>query len=246
MTRVYNARCGRANSSYGGGSPTLRRCATRPVARAIERSVWLPLGVILILALLAVLFFFVPLTLGPFKTPHLLSLLLVICAVLVASSLPKKLSAYRAVQQRERTLKETTYAISDQRILVIVRTRQGVNSYSFTRDEVGRIERFEGRDGWGDVVFGPIRAPQGSRRFAGSSRPTTRRHSQCPPGRVAPVEDVQGGRAACDQLGEPGRTGGNSYGSVPTAERVRSCTGPAPPGSEVQHEATSENSRRVV
>ena len=36
-----------------------------------------------------------------------------------------------------------------------------MNSYSFTRDEVGRIERFEGRDGWGDVVFGPIRAPQG-------------------------------------------------------------------------------------
>lgn len=143
------------------GQPDPRRCATRPVARAIERAVWLPLGVILILALLAVLFFFVPLTLGPFKTPHLLSLLLVICAVLVASSLPKKLSAYRAVQQRERTLKDTTYAISDQRILVIVRTRQGVNSYSFTRDEVGRIERFEGRDGWGDVVFGPIRAPQG-------------------------------------------------------------------------------------
>src|SRR5207248_1860010 len=81
------------------GAPDPKRSSTYKGARALEWSVWLPLGVAFILVLLAVIFFFVPL--GPFKNTHFLSLLLVIGAGLVVYSLPKKLPKYRAARQQE-------------------------------------------------------------------------------------------------------------------------------------------------
>jgi hypothetical protein len=138
--------------------PDPKRSSTHKGTRALERSVQLPVGLAVILVVLAVVFFFVPI--GPFKSTHLLSLLLVIGAALVAYSLPKKLARYRAARQQEHTLAHTIYAITDQRVLVLIKTghRGGVNAYSFTKGDIGRIERFE-QDGWGDLIFGPVRPP---------------------------------------------------------------------------------------
>ena len=150
------------------GTPDPKRSSTYKGARALEWSVWLPLGVAFILVLLAVIFFFVPI--GPFKNTHFLSLLLVIGAVLVVYSLPKKLPRYRVARQQEHTLAHTIYAITNQRVLVLIKTghRGGVNAYSFTKDDIGRIDRFErGEDGWGDLLFGPVRPPpQGNAQLA--------------------------------------------------------------------------------
>ena len=144
-----------------------KRSSTHKGTRALSLSVQLPVAVAVILVFLAVVFFFVPV--GPFKNTHLLSLLLVVGAGLVAYSLPKKLPRYRAARQQQRTLARTIYAITDRRVLVLIKTgHQGVNAFSFTRGDIGRIERFErGEDGGGDLVFGPVRTPpQGAAQSA--------------------------------------------------------------------------------
>lgn len=160
--------------------PDPKRSSTHKGTRALERSVQLPVAVAVILVLLGVILFFVPV--GPFKSTHFLSLLLVIGAVLVVYSLPKKLPRYRAARQQEHTLAHTIYAITDQRVLVLIKTgHRGVNAYSFTRGDIGRLERFErGEDGWGDLVFGPVRPPP-----QGTTQPTP------PAPRLAGIADVR-------------------------------------------------------
>lgn len=139
------------------GRPDPKRSGTHKGTRALELSVWLPLGVAFVLVLLAVFFFFMPM--GPYKNTHFLPLLLVIGAGGVASSLPKKLPRYHAARHQERVLARTIYAVTDRRVLVLTEaSHQGVTAYSFTKGEIGRIDRFE-RDGWGDLVFGPLRPP---------------------------------------------------------------------------------------
>src|SRR5438105_3047078 len=78
------------------GRPDPKRSGAHTGTVALERAVWLPVGAALILLLLAVLFFFA--LLGPLKQTHLLSLLLVIGAGMIASSLPKKLPRYRTAR----------------------------------------------------------------------------------------------------------------------------------------------------
>jgi len=147
------------------GTPDSKRSSSHRGTRALARSIWLPLCAAFILAFLAVVFYFVPI--GPFKNSHLLSLLLVIGGALAVYSLPKKLPRYRAARQQEHTLSQTIYALTDRRVLVLIkRGRQGVNAYSFTKGDIGRIERFE-QDGWGDLVFGPSPPPpQGGTQLA--------------------------------------------------------------------------------
>src|SRR5260370_30203230 len=99
----------------------------------------------------------------------LVTLLLVFCVVLLLFSLAQtlpKLTAERAAQEH---LKRTLYAITSQRVLVITTGHyQGVHTY--TRQDLGRIERVERSDGWGDVIFGPTQAGLRGQRPGAATR----------------------------------------------------------------------------
>ena len=66
-------------------------------------------------------------------------------------------SGYPVVQRRRhvRNLLHTIYAITDQRALIITivpgKSRAVV---SYTKSDIGTISRHEGKEGWGDLIFG--------------------------------------------------------------------------------------------
>jgi hypothetical protein len=71
-----------------------------------------------------------------------------------------------------RNLRQTIYAITNQRVLVITimpGKSRGVASY--TKSDIGTISRYEGKDGWGDLVFGTPRPSivNGRRMMASAS-----------------------------------------------------------------------------
>jgi hypothetical protein len=120
-------------------------------ASALEWSVRLRLAGLLVVAILAAISFFVQRRL---PSAHTFTLLLVLAAVLLLFSLAGSLPTYARRRSARRDLRHFVYAITNQRILVINNARrhqEGVQSY--TRQEIGRIQRFE-RDGWGDIIFG--------------------------------------------------------------------------------------------
>ena len=140
------------------GQPNPKRHAG---ASARGWAIWIPLCGVILLLLLAAFFFFFPPAL--FKASGILPLLLVTAAVVLLFSLSKRIPRYRAARRAERTMAHTLYAVTTRRVLIIIKKgRQGVNSYSFTRAELGRIQRSERADGWGDLMFGPSRPAQGN------------------------------------------------------------------------------------
>jgi len=129
---------------------------------ALEWSVRLRCACLLVVALLAVVSFF-----GQRHLPaaHTITLLLVLAAVLLLFSLAGALPAYARKRSGRNRLRHIVYAVTNQRILVITNAgdREGVHSY--TRQDIGRIQRIERhRDGWGDVSFGINQSGQGGRQ----------------------------------------------------------------------------------
>lgn len=161
------------------GCPDPRRSGSRNGTRALEWSVWLPACAAPALVLLAIAFYFFPP--GLFKGPRFIALLLVVAAMAILTSLPKKFRRYRAALRARQKLGRTIYAVTDQRVLVLTRARQqGVSSFSFMKEDISHIMRFERPDGWGDLVFGPPHpAQQGNAQHAP------------PPPRLVGIPDVR-------------------------------------------------------
>lgn len=61
-------------------------------------------------------------------------------------------------------LRNTVYGITDQRVLVIVKNTQGFSVNSYTRDNMGQLNRVETGEGWGDITFGKVRQMQSGLR----------------------------------------------------------------------------------
>lgn len=129
------------------GRPNVTRCGNYKSIKSIKRSIWIPLGGAALLSVLAIIFFF----LHAFKGT--LSLLLLVLVFFLLYSLPKRVQKYQAARRVEQALENTVYALTDQRILVLIKIRGNVSSYSFTKSEVGKIEKIERLDGWGDILF---------------------------------------------------------------------------------------------
>jgi hypothetical protein len=96
--------------------------------------------------------------------PRIFLLALVIAVVfallLLSGSRPRR----SAPLPEQRTLARTRYAVTNQRILVVVLGRQR-EVQTYTRAEVGKIVRVEGDHGWGTLIFGQPCPPQPVTRF---------------------------------------------------------------------------------
>jgi hypothetical protein len=135
---------------------------------AFEWSVRLRLACLLVVAVLAAVSFFVQRLL---PAAHTYTLLLVLAALLLLFSLAGSLPKYAKQRARRSDLQHIVYAITNQRILVIsnYEGREGVHSY--TRQDLGRIERIERHsDGCGDVIFGINQSGQGGQQAAAAAR----------------------------------------------------------------------------
>jgi hypothetical protein len=71
---------------------------------------------------------------------------------------------YYQFQKARTNLVNTTYAITDQRIIVITATGKGFAVKSHTRGDIGQIVRMETGEGWGDVSYGIPRSQQSGSR----------------------------------------------------------------------------------
>jgi hypothetical protein len=130
------------------GRPNLKFRANALNEIRVQRKYWIILF-FLLLALVADVFSIT--LLDPIPDPILFGVT-VILAVLLLKFL-RIYPIYRTVQRNKKLLKGTLYAITNRRAMIItVAQRQAVASHS--RREIGRIERIELEDGWGDVVFG--------------------------------------------------------------------------------------------
>ncbi len=90
---------------------------------------------------------------------HLLDGTLIIAVMLINGGLLYSIGqlSYSVVLRLRhvRSLYHTIYGITDQRALIITTTpgkNRGVVSYA--KGDIGTISRHEGKDGWGDLVFG--------------------------------------------------------------------------------------------
>lgn len=86
--------------------------------------------------------------------------LLIFCIVLFISCLARILLFYYQIQKNRANLLNTTYAITDRRIMVITATSKGLAVKSHTRGDIGQIVRAETGGGWGDVSYGIPRSQQ--------------------------------------------------------------------------------------
>ncbi len=137
--------CGRPDPKRGiarGGRP-----------RAFEWSVQLRLACLLVMVILAAVSFFVQRRL---PVTHTFTLLLVLAVVLLLFSLAGSLPKYVRRRSEGSNVRHIVYAITNKRILVINSARHQEGVHSYTRRDIGRIERIERieRDGWGDILFG--------------------------------------------------------------------------------------------
>ena len=90
---------------------------------------------------------------------HFLDALLLFAIILINAGLLFSIGSlgYPFVQRRRhvRNLLHTIYAITDQRALIITivpgKSRAVV---SYTKSDIGTISRHEGKEGWGDLIFG--------------------------------------------------------------------------------------------
>lgn len=145
-----------------------RRIEQGARSSAFEWSVRLRLACLLVVAILAAVSFFVQRLL---PVAHTFTLLLVLAALLLLFSLAGSLPKYARKRSGRSDLRHIVYAVTTQRILVISdgRGQEGVRSY--TRQEIGRLQRIERhQDGWGDIIFGQGPAGQSEQQAAAAAR----------------------------------------------------------------------------
>ncbi len=111
-----------------------------------------------------------------FSHPYAIDGGIVIAVMLVNAGLlfPAALVSYNFVLRREhlRALRYTLYAITNQRALIVTAQpgkSRGVVSYA--KEDIGTISRHEGKEGWGNLIFGMPRPSvvQGRRVMASAS-----------------------------------------------------------------------------
>ena len=106
----------------------------------------------IIAALAYLLYFCVETYFGTRNGLLLAPIFLVICMLLL---LVLVLYAYlRLYRKLASDLRHTTYAVTNQRIIVMVANPQGLNVTSHTAEDMGAIQLIETGDGWGDVSYG--------------------------------------------------------------------------------------------
>jgi hypothetical protein len=86
--------------------------------------------------------------------------LFVFCVFLFLFCLARILLFYYQIQKNFANLRNTTYAITDRRIIVITATSKSLAVKSHTRGDIGQIVRSETGGGWGDVSYGIPRSQQ--------------------------------------------------------------------------------------
>ncbi len=67
---------------------------------------------------------------------------------------------YSLTQRQTTNLRNTTYGITNRRVIVMIAKKQGPTVHSFTQNDIGQINRVETGGGWGDVAFGKVRQIQ--------------------------------------------------------------------------------------
>lgn len=144
-----------------------RRIERGARAGAFEWSVRVRLASLPVVAILAAVSFLLE---RRSPTAHTFTLLFVLAALLLLFSLASSLPKYTRKRSARANLRHIVYAITNQRILVISngRGQEGVRSY--TRQEIGRLQRLERQDGWGDIIFGQGQAGQGEQHAATAAR----------------------------------------------------------------------------
>jgi hypothetical protein len=80
--------------------------------------------------------------------------LFIACLLLFAVTTARVLIFIYQVRKHLTNLRNTTYAITDRRIMVITRTGKGVAVKSHTSGDIGQIVRVETGGGWGDISYG--------------------------------------------------------------------------------------------
>lgn len=148
------------------GRPNARR---RVMNSRTRRSFWY-LGLASVLALILIGFDgFVFLSLHALDGSLVIAVMLINAGLLFGILQP----AYSFMQgwKHLRALRYTIYAITDQRALLLTAVpgkSRGVVSYA--KADIGTISRFEGKEGWGDLVFGlPRTTAIGGRRVVASA-----------------------------------------------------------------------------
>ena len=86
--------------------------------------------------------------------------LLISCIALFAVSITRIVLFYNRIQKNVTNLRNTIYAITNQRIFVVTATSTSFAVKSHTRSDIGQIVRSETGEGWGDVSYGIPRAQQ--------------------------------------------------------------------------------------
>lgn len=72
---------------------------------------------------------------------------------------------YRQQARQTTDLRNTTYGITNRRVIVMIARKQGPTVHSFTQSDIGQINRVETGAGWGDVAFGKVRQIQRGMRM---------------------------------------------------------------------------------
>lgn len=91
-------------------------------------------------------------------------LMLLIGLGLLGINLYRIYATYSVTQKQITNLRNTIYGITNQRVIVMTAGQQGFAVNSYTRNEMGQINRIETGDGWGDVSFGrPRQIQRGTR-----------------------------------------------------------------------------------
>lgn len=131
-------------------------------------SVWLRLAGLLLVAILAAISFLLQRRL---PAAHTFILPLLLAALLLMFSLSRSLPRYAKRRSGHANLQHIVYAITNQRILVISTVHHQARVRSYTRAEIGRIQRLERqKDGCGDIIFGQGQPGQGEQNAAAAPR----------------------------------------------------------------------------
>lgn len=78
---------------------------------------------------------------------------------------------WKAQRKHAVDIKNTLYGITDQRVIVMTGSKQGLIVSSYTREDIGQISRIETGGGWGDINYSkPRQIQRGMRSVAVVSR----------------------------------------------------------------------------
>ena len=86
--------------------------------------------------------------------------LLFVSLVLLGLYLFRLYMLYRQHTQYTTKLRNTTYGITNQRVIVMTSNAQNFTVHSFGSNDIGPINRIETGGGWGDVSYGKMRQVQ--------------------------------------------------------------------------------------